>query len=419
MEISNFNTSFTIVLAAKGRVLNFVKMNATTLYVEACKCMLSLENGSQAVWDQLFHLLPKLRQALSCRVCRRLCIDPHGSHSCEHHVCKGCLRKKRSLNPGCRWCTNLEKLTEDKQTRIVLACYQKLCEYIAQNAPGVQRLAIATQNGEYNKTLAIIQEAVTSPISLVHCQNQQSQQVPVNCPARESNSTISSSSGSGNFNMASKSRDITEAKLPPEIQALASPKLNVAKLLAPQPTENGNQIQKKKKRKPFKGTYYNYGKKKKTAVRLSVSAPNLSCSTQMTSIVEMNMDSLHFATSNCQQENVNEKEEENKEILVVDSPDQPELKPELQKEPTVITPPGKKKRSRGKLKRCSCGMTSKLQSKRCMSTRCPCFSDKGSCDCCPCLNCGNPFNNNNDKLLPDEGYKLRFVDEKNMLTSKE
>lgn len=38
--------------------------------------MLSLEAGNQAVWDQLIHLLPKLRQALSCRVCRRLLIDP-------------------------------------------------------------------------------------------------------------------------------------------------------------------------------------------------------------------------------------------------------------------------------------------------------------------------------------------------------
>lgn len=384
-------------------------MNATTLYVDACKCMLSLETGTQAVWDQLFHLLPKLRQALTCRVCRRLLVDPYGSHCCEHHVCKGCLRKKRSLNPGCRWCTNLEKLTEDKQTRIVLACYQKLCEFIAHRAPGAQRLSITTQNGEYNKIFAIIQEAVTSPISLAHFQNQQCHQVPAEL-AGESNSKISSSGG--NFNMASESR-VTEPKLPPEVKRLVPQ--NVGKLLAPPPTGSGNLREKKKKRKPFKGTFYNYGKKKKTAIRQTVSAPNLSCSSETTRGIEMDMNLLEFGTSECPQEVSKEKEAESEEIIVVDNTE-PEPKSEVQKERTVVTPPGKK-RSKGKFRKCSCGTTSKVQSTRCISTRCPCFSDGGSCDCCPCLHCGNPFNNNNDKLSPDDGCKLQFVDDKAVLTS--
>lgn len=377
--------------------------------------MLSLEAGNQAVWDQLFHLLPKLRQALSCRVCRRLLIDPYGSHSCEHYVCKGCLRKKRSLNPGCRWCTNLERLTEDKQTRIVLACYQKLCEYIAQKTPsGTQRLSIATQNGEYNKTVAIIQEAVTSPISLAHFQNQQPQLVPANSAAGESNSEISSSGG--NFNMASSESRVTEAKLPPEVKLMAPQK--IAKLLAVSPTGNGNQQRRKRKRKPFKGTYYNYGKKKKTAIRLTVSAPNLSCTSKMPDRVEMDMDSLDFETGDCPQEISQEKEADSEEIQVVDDVE-PEPKLQQLKELTAVIPPGKNKKNKGKLKRCSCGTSSKLQNTRCISTRCPCFSDGGSCECCPCLNCGNPFNNNNDKLPPDDARKHRFVDEDSVLTSKE
>lgn len=380
--------------------------------------MLSLETDNQAVWDQLFHLLPKLRQALSCRVCRGLLIDPYGSHSCEHYVCKGCLRRKRALTPGCRWCTNLEKLTEDKQARIVLACYQKLCEYIAQIAAGAQRLT--TQNGEYNKTLAIIQEAVTSPISLAHFQSHQSQ-VPVNYS--ESNSKMSTSGG--NLNMAAESRVTLTKQLPPEIKLM--PPKKVAKLLA-SPTGNENQKEKKKKKKPFKGSYYNYGKKKKTVVRMTTSsATSLSCinsETANTNSVLTNMESLDFKSGDCPEQVSNEdnNEEENEEIQVVDNVE-PELKQDLQQKEVVVvhvvTPPGKHKKNKGKLKTCSCGTSSKLQSTRCISTRCPCFSDGGSCEHCPCLNCGNPFNNNNDKLSPDGSCKLKFVDEKNVLTSVE
>ena len=383
-------------------------MNATTLYVEACKCMLSLETDNQAVWDQLFHLLPKLRQALSCRVCGGLLIDPYGSHSCEHHVCKGCLRRKRALIPGCRWCTNLEKLTEDKQARIVLACYQKLCECIAQKAASVQRLS--TQNGEYNKTLAIIQEAVTSPISLADFPSNRQGQVQVN------NSELNSkNSTGGNLNMAAESR-VPVTVLPPEMKPL--PPKKVAKLLA-SPTGSHGQKEKKKKKKPFKGSYYNYGKKKKSPVKINTGATNLSYSPDIENNVLVNMNSLDFNSGDCSHE-VTKDEDDNEEIQVVDNVE-PEIhvKPDLQlKEVAVVTPPGKHKR-KGKLKRCSCGTSSKLQSPRCVSMRCPCFSDGGSCEHCPCVNCGNPFSNNNDKVSPDGKCKLKFVDEKGVLTSVE
>lgn len=370
--------------------------------------MLSLETDNQDVWDQLFHLLPKLRQALSCRVCGGLLIDPYGSHSCEHHVCKGCLRRKRALIPGCRWCTNLEKLTEDKQARIVLACYQKLCECIAQKAASVQRLS--TQNGEYNKTLAIIQEAVTSPISLADFPNNRQEQVPVN--NLESNSKISPG---GNLNMAAESR-VPVTVLPPEMKLM--PPKKVAKLLA-SPTGSQNQKEKKRKKKPFKGSYYNYGKKKKTPVKINTSATNLSYNSEIENNVLGNMDSLDFKTGDCSHE-VTKEEDDNEEIQVVDNIE-PELhvKSDLQpKEVVVVTPPGKHKK-KGKLKRCSCGTSSKLQNTRCISTRCPCFTDGGSCEHCPCVNCGNPFSNNNDKVSPDGKCKLKFVDDKSVSTSVE
>ncbi|XP_068731764.1 uncharacterized protein [Montipora capricornis] len=383
-------------------------MNATTLYVEACKCMLYLDAGGQAVWDQLFHLLPRLRQALTCRVCRRLLVDPYGSHNCEHHVCKGCLRKKRSLNPACRWCTNLEKLTEDKQTKIVLACYQKLCEFIAREVPNAQGKPIMPQNGEYNKVFSIIQEAVTSPISLANGLNQQSEEVPDKVPEGESNSQISSAGG--NLNREAESR-VAEPKLSPEVERF--PPQTLTKDISPSSTGSESSCNKKRKRKPFKGTYYNYNKKKKTSPRQSVSGPDLSCSSEKT--VELN--SLDSETSCGPSEESEGKEVGGKEIVDIDHLDHREAgsQPEVQKQRTVVMPPGKK-RTKGKSKRCSCGTTTKLQSPRCVTTRCPCFSDGGSCESCPCLNCGNPFNNNNNKLSSEDGYQLRFVDEKSLVT---
>jgi len=301
----------------------------------------------------------------------------------------------------------LEKLTEDKQARIVLACYQKLCECIAQKAASVQRLS--TQNGEYNKTLAIIQEAVTSPISLADFSSNRQGQV------LENNSELNSKNSSGgNLNMAAESR-VPVTVLPPEVKLL--PPKKVAKLLA-SPTGSHSQKEKKKKKKPFKGSYYNYGKKKKSPVKISTSATSLSYSSEIENKVLVNMaDALDFNTGDCSHE-VTKDEDGNEEIQIVDNVE-PEIhvKPDLQpKEVVVVTPPGKHKK-KGKLKRCSCGTSSKLQSPRCISTRCPCFSDGGSCEHCPCVNCGNPFSNNNDKVSPDGKCKLKFVDEKGVLTS--
>ena len=385
------------MLTTTENVVSFSEMNATTLYVEACKCMLSLEAGSLTVWDQLFNLLPKLRQALSCRVCRRLLVDPYGSQRCEHHVCKACLRKKRSLNPGCRWCTNLDKLTEDKQTKIVLACYQKLCEIIAHNMSDAQRNPIIPQNGEYNKLFDITEEAVRSPISLANCPNQQSEMVAENNQHGESNSQISSSGGN------SKKSRVIETKLPPELKRVVPQTITA---------ESESPNSKKRKRKHFKGTYYNYNKKKKTSPRQTGSGQDLSVSSEKT----LDIASLDFESS---LEKSKEKESKGKEIVVVNQLDYAELQTpqEVPKLRSVVTPPGKK-RTKGKSKRCSCGTTTKLQSPRCVTTRCPCFSDGGSCECCPCVNCGNPFNNNNNKVIPDDGCKLQFVDEKNISASE-
>lgn len=104
-------------------------LSATSLYVQACKFLLCGEDRSS--WDQLVAILPNLRNALSCRVCRGLIVDPLSSGYCQHYVCRNCLQRKRALNPGCKWCLDFSKLRRsDEQIRVVLACYKLLCKEI-------------------------------------------------------------------------------------------------------------------------------------------------------------------------------------------------------------------------------------------------------------------------------------------------
>lgn len=107
--------------------------SATSLYVQACKFLLCGEDKSS--WDQLMAVLPQLRNALTCRVCRGLIVDPLSSGYCRHYVCRACLQKKRALNPGCKWCLDFSKLRQsDEQIRVVLACYKLLCEAIKSSS---------------------------------------------------------------------------------------------------------------------------------------------------------------------------------------------------------------------------------------------------------------------------------------------
>ena len=107
--------------------------NATSLYVQACKFLLCGEDRSS--WDQLMAILPQLRKSLTCRVCRGLIVDPLSSGYCQHYVCRSCLKRKRALNPGCKWCLDFSTLKQsDEQIRVVLACYKLLCDAIKSSS---------------------------------------------------------------------------------------------------------------------------------------------------------------------------------------------------------------------------------------------------------------------------------------------
>lgn len=111
-------------------------MNAVSLYVSTTSLVFQADPEDSASWSDLFNLIPHLRQSLSCTVCGNLLIEPYTptESTCQHHVCKSCKGKKKSLKPSCSWCKDYDKYLENIQLRILLQCYKTLCDYLAGSA---------------------------------------------------------------------------------------------------------------------------------------------------------------------------------------------------------------------------------------------------------------------------------------------
>lgn len=108
-------------------------MNATSLYVSTCRLILQADTEDPSTWQDLYRLVPYLRQSLSCTVCGNLLIEPHTPSTetnCQHHVCRGCRGGRKRLKPSCGWCKDYNHYSENTQLRILLQCYKKLCEYL-------------------------------------------------------------------------------------------------------------------------------------------------------------------------------------------------------------------------------------------------------------------------------------------------
>ena len=134
-------------------------MNATSLYVSTCRLVVQANADEQSSWNDLYRLLPYLRQSLSCTVCDKLLIEPYTptESSCQHHVCKACRGLKKRLKPSCSWCKNFETYVENVQLRILLQCYKKLCEYLASTSIYKNLTHLASSDGT-GGLLNIIQE---------------------------------------------------------------------------------------------------------------------------------------------------------------------------------------------------------------------------------------------------------------------
>ncbi|TRZ00925.1 hypothetical protein DNTS_021451 [Danionella cerebrum] len=110
-------------------------VNATSLYVSACRTVLQCDPGDPQALAEIYKLLPFFRQSLACLVCGNLLQDPIAptNSSCQHYVCKLCKGKKMMMKPSCSWCKDYEQFEENKQLCILVDCYKKLCEYIVDS----------------------------------------------------------------------------------------------------------------------------------------------------------------------------------------------------------------------------------------------------------------------------------------------
>jgi len=104
-------------------------MNATNYYVSTTRLVMQADPDNPATWQDLYRMLPTLRNSLSCTVCEYLLSEPYTPEetSCEHHVCKGCKGGVKKLRPTCSWCKDYSKYNENVQLRILIQNYKKLC----------------------------------------------------------------------------------------------------------------------------------------------------------------------------------------------------------------------------------------------------------------------------------------------------
>ncbi|KAG5847337.1 hypothetical protein ANANG_G00124930 [Anguilla anguilla] len=111
-------------------------VNATALYVSVFRSVLQCDPQDPQSFGELFKLLPFFKQSLSCLVCGNLLKDPMAptNSSCQHCVCKACKGKKMNLRQSCSWCKDYEQFEENKQLSILVECYKKLFEYIAESS---------------------------------------------------------------------------------------------------------------------------------------------------------------------------------------------------------------------------------------------------------------------------------------------
>lgn len=105
------------------------KMNSTNLYVTTSQIVLQCDPNNPTTWQDLYRLVPYLRNSLTCVVCGNLLVEPMTptNHKCQHHLCKKCKGGRKRIKPACTWCKDCDNYSENKQLRTLLHCYKKMC----------------------------------------------------------------------------------------------------------------------------------------------------------------------------------------------------------------------------------------------------------------------------------------------------
>ncbi|KAJ8930443.1 hypothetical protein NQ314_016770, partial [Rhamnusium bicolor] len=114
----------------KGKPIPAPKMNSTNLYVTTTQIIMKSDPRNPNSWQDLYRLVPYLRNSLCCVVCLDLLVDPLTPTiaQCQHHLCSPCKGGgAKKIKPACEGCKDCKDYTENKRLRILLQCYKKMC----------------------------------------------------------------------------------------------------------------------------------------------------------------------------------------------------------------------------------------------------------------------------------------------------
>ncbi|CAH1980566.1 unnamed protein product [Acanthoscelides obtectus] len=113
----------------KEKTIPVPKMNATNLYVTTTQIIMKSDPKNPNSWQDLYRLVPYLRNSLCCVVCSYLLVDPLTPTiaQCQHHLCRSCKGGRKKIKPACEGCKECNDYTDNKRLRILLQCYKKMC----------------------------------------------------------------------------------------------------------------------------------------------------------------------------------------------------------------------------------------------------------------------------------------------------
>lgn len=108
------------------------KVNSTSLYITTNKIILNARADNPNSWQDLYRLVPYLRNSLCCVVCGNLLIEPltPAGGKCPHHLCRKCKGGRKKIKPACTFCKDCDDYRENLQLRTLLQCYKRMCMYL-------------------------------------------------------------------------------------------------------------------------------------------------------------------------------------------------------------------------------------------------------------------------------------------------
>ncbi|XP_076806970.1 E3 ubiquitin-protein ligase MSL2-like [Clavelina lepadiformis] len=115
--------------------------NCTNLYLQVCQTFLTCNYKDPSTFEELYKLLPWLRQSLTCCICSNVVTNPMSSTQshCQHFICRQCRGGRMILRPSCSWCKNQDTFEINQHLVVLVCCFHKICELI-KNSPILENI---------------------------------------------------------------------------------------------------------------------------------------------------------------------------------------------------------------------------------------------------------------------------------------